>query len=74
PTGDEVARVRAQSAFEQLLDAAITLGGTVTGEHGVGLLKRAGMVRELDPGSLVLQRSIKAALDPLGVFNPGKVL
>ena len=74
PAGDDVARVRAQSAFEQLLDAAIALGGTVTGEHGVGLLKRDGMVRELDPGSLVLQRSIKAALDPLGVFNPGKVL
>ena len=74
PAGDDVARVRAQSAFEELLDAAIGLGGTVTGEHGVGLLKRAGMERELDPGSLVMQRSVKAALDPLGVFNPGKVL
>jgi len=38
-------------AFEQFLDAAIALGGTVTGEHGVGILKREGMRRELDPGS-----------------------
>jgi glycolate oxidase len=56
-----------------MLDAAIELGGTVTGEHGVGLLKRAGMHRELDPGSIAMQRAIKEALDPLGIFNPGKV-
>ena len=74
PAGDDAARGRAQLAFEELLDAAIALGGTVTGEHGVGLLKRGGMVRELDPASVTMQRSVKAALDPLGVFNPGKVL
>ncbi|MGZ6827665.1 MAG: FAD-linked oxidase C-terminal domain-containing protein, partial [Mycobacteriales bacterium] len=44
------------------------------GEHGVGLLKMGGMVRELDPGSLAMQQAVKAALDPLGLFNPGKVL
>jgi glycolate oxidase len=74
PAGDDAARLRAQLAFEELLDAAIALGGTVTGEHGVGILKRGGMRRELDPGSLVLQRAVKDALDPLDVFNPGKVL
>ena len=74
PAGDDAARRRAQHAVEELLDAAIALGGTVTGEHGVGLLKRAGMLRELDPGSVVLQRAVKQALDPLDVFNPGKVL
>jgi glycolate oxidase len=74
PAGDDAARLRAQLAFEELLDAAIALGGTVTGEHGVGILKRGGMRRELDPGSLVLQRAVKDALDPLNVFNPGKVL
>jgi glycolate oxidase len=40
----------------------------------VGLLKKGGMRRELDPGSLLLQQSVKDALDPLGIFNPGKVL
>ena len=74
PRGDEAARHRAQLAFEELLDVAIGFGGTVTGEHGVGLLKKAGLRRELDPASLVLQRAVKQALDPLNVFNPGKVL
>ena len=45
----------------------------MTGEHGVGLLKRGGMRRELDPGSLALQQAVKQALDPLDLFNPGKV-
>ena len=74
PVGDEAARVRAQIAFEELLDAAIALGGTVTGEHGVGILKKGGMERELDGNALALMRSVKQSLDPLGVFNPGKVL
>jgi glycolate oxidase len=72
PPGDAAARIAAQAAFEQLLDAAIALGGTVTGEHGVGILKRDGMRRELDPGSLALQSAIRRALDPLELFNPGK--
>jgi glycolate oxidase len=71
---DEAARLRAQQAFEEILDAALGFGGTVTAEHGVGLLKMRGLQRELDPGSMALQRAIKDALDPLHVFNPGKVL
>jgi glycolate oxidase len=74
PVGDDGARLAAQGAFEAILDAAIALGGTVTGEHGVGLLKRGGMERELDPASLTMQRALKTTLDPLGIFNPGKVL
>ena len=73
PPGDDAARRRAQLAFEELLDAAIGYGGTVTAEHGVGLLKKRGLLRELDPGSLVLQRAIKSALDPDNLFNPGKI-
>jgi glycolate oxidase len=72
PPGDDAARAAAQAAFEELLDGAIALGGTVTGEHGVGLLKRDGMRRELDPGALALQQAVRDALDPRGVFNPGK--
>lgn len=74
PPDDDRARTSAHEAFEELLDAAIGLGGTVTGEHGVGLLKREGLLRELDPGSVQMQQAIKNALDPLRVFNPGKVL
>ncbi|WP_323101609.1 FAD-binding oxidoreductase [Intrasporangium sp. YIM S08009] len=74
PPGDDAAREAAQHAFEEMLDAAIALGGTVTGEHGVGLLKRDGMLRELDPLAVAMQRAVKDALDPLYLFNPGKVL
>jgi len=72
PPGDDEARRAAQAAFEEFLDAAIALGGTVTGEHGVGILKRDGMRRELDPGSLALQSAVRSTLDPLHIFNPGK--
>ena len=72
PPGDDGARLAAQAAFEEFLDAAIELGGTVSGEHGIGLLKRDGMRRELDPGALAMQEAVRRALDPLGIFNPGK--
>jgi glycolate oxidase len=72
PPGDDGARIAAQAAFEEFLDDAIALGGTVSGEHGIGLLKRSGMRRELDPGALVMQQAVRRALDPLGLFNPGK--
>ena len=51
---------------------ALRLGGTLTGEHGVGLLKRAWLRQELGDDSLALQRGIKAVFDPLGILNPGK--
>jgi glycolate oxidase len=44
----------------------------VSGEHGIGLLKRDGMRRELDAGALTMQEAVRRALDPLGLFNPGK--
>jgi glycolate oxidase len=74
PADDAQARLRAQAAFEDILADALALGGTVTGEHGVGLLKRGGMERELGPAVVSLQRAVKAALDPAGIFNPGKVV
>src|SRR3954470_3170651 len=70
---DDAARVRAQAAFEKIVDEAIALGGTVTGEHGVGLLKRRGLAEEAGPAVLAMHRAIKHALDPAGIFNPGKV-
>ena len=70
PPGDDAARAAAQAAFEEFLDAAIALGGTVTGEHGVGLLKRDGMRRELDPGSLAMQAAVRHALDPREHLQP----
>jgi glycolate oxidase len=71
--GDEPARERAQAAFTDILDAAIALGGTVSGEHGVGLLKKPGLHRELSAAVVAMHRAVKQALDPHGILNPGKV-
>jgi glycolate oxidase len=71
--GDIAARDRAKLAFEEILSAALDLGGTVTGEHGVGLLKRGGLSRELSPAVLEMHRAVKAALDPHHILNPGKI-
>jgi glycolate oxidase len=71
--GDTAARDRAKLAFEEILTEALDLGGTVTGEHGVGLLKRAGLSRELSPAVLEMHRAVKSALDPYGILNPGKI-
>lgn len=72
--GDDAARERAQLAFEQIITDALELGGTVTGEHGVGLLKRDGLALELGPQVLAMHRAVKQAMDPHAIFNPGKVV
>ena len=74
PRGDEAAMARAFLAFDAILDIALSVGGTVTGEHGVGLLKRRHLAQELDPVAIDLHPRIKQALDPLGILNPGKSL
>jgi glycolate oxidase len=73
PAGDEEAKNRAKQAFEVIVDQALAVGGTVTGEHGVGLLKMRGAADELGPRVLAMHRAVKCALDPGGIFNPGKV-
>lgn len=73
PAGDDEARARAEKAFTEIIDDALALGGTVSGEHGVGLLKREGLVSELSAAVIDMHRAVKAALDPSGILNPGKV-
>ncbi|TFC47702.1 FAD-binding protein [Cryobacterium sp. TMT2-17-1] len=58
-------------AADELFRAALELGGTLTGEHGVGVLKRRWLAEELGDTGFALQRRIKAAFDPLGILNPG---
>ena len=65
---------RAQAAYGDVMDLAIRLGGTITGEHGVGRLKRPWLERQLGPEAMALNRTIKAALDPAGLLNPGTML
>jgi glycolate oxidase len=62
----------AMAAGEQLCRYARGLGGTITGEHGVGVLKQAWLRDQLGPASLAVHRAIKTALDPAGILNPGR--
>jgi glycolate oxidase len=73
PRDDPDAHRRGRAAFEDILALGLALGGTVTGEHGIGLLKREWLEHEAGPIGIRVQRSIKDALDPLGILNPGKV-
>jgi glycolate oxidase len=65
---------RARMAFDDIMALALSLGGTCTGEHGVGLLKRDWLEREIGPVGMRVHRAIKAALDPANLMNPNKVL
>ncbi len=71
---DDSARVRAHLAFDDIMATAIALGGTITGEHGVGRTKKGALPAQLGPDVMALSRTIKQALDPLGILNPGAVL
>jgi|SRR5579884_1215505 len=68
---DEMRRVAA--AARAIFEAAVALGGTLSGEHGIGLLKKQFMELDVGPDALALMRRIKDAVDPLGIMNPGKV-
>ncbi|WP_052867088.1 FAD-binding oxidoreductase [Streptomyces niger] len=64
---------RARESFDEIMGLGLELGGTITGEHGVGILKKEWLARELGPVSLEMHRGIKQVFDPHGLLNPGKV-
>lgn len=70
-SADELAR--AQRAFDDILAVGLGLGGTVTGEHGVGKIKREWLATEIGPVGMRVHRTLKAALDPGNLFNPGSM-
>jgi glycolate oxidase len=72
--GDEASAERAHAAAEELYRAAIALGGTVTGEHGIGAARRAFLEEQKGADAVAVMRAIKQALDPLGILNPGRVV
>ena len=74
PRGDVDAAARGLAAFDDILSVALRHGGTVTGEHGVGLLKRHALAEELDAPAQELHARLKEAFDPRGILNPGKSL
>ncbi|MGJ5760541.1 FAD-binding oxidoreductase [Streptomyces galbus] len=64
---------RARESFDEIMALGLELGGTITGEHGVGVLKKEWLARELGPVGLEMQRAVKDVFDPLGILNPGKL-
>ena len=70
---DETQWAQAQQAVGDTFAAAVELGGTLSGEHGVGVLKRDYMESALGFASLEVQRQIKQGLDPKNILNPGKI-
>jgi FAD/FMN-containing dehydrogenase len=69
---DDAELVRAQAAAEELFALAVELGGSISGEHGIGWVKRGQLARQWAPRLLEIQTSVRAAFDPKGLMNPGK--
>lgn len=69
---DAEARDRGEMVLDEVSDAALALGGTLTGEHGIGSLKRHALPKQLDAPTLAAHRLVKQAFDPLGILSPGR--
>jgi glycolate oxidase len=64
---------RAHAFFAELYDMVLSIGGTVSGEHGIGLAKKGYLRQQVGDGGIAVMKRIKAAFDPEGIFNPGKI-
>ncbi len=73
PDGDKAAQQAAFDLDRKIVARALSLGGSCSGEHGIGIGKREFLVQEAGPEALAVMRSIKHALDPKGIMNPGKI-
>ena len=71
---DAAELARAEQCLDATFDLVLRLGGTLSGEHGIGLVKRDFVRREIDPVTLRLMRDVKRQFDPKGILNPGKSL
>jgi D-lactate dehydrogenase (quinone) len=65
---------RAHAAMSRVFALTLSLGGTLSGEHGIGLAKRDFMPQAVDPPTLAMMRAVKTAFDPDAILNPGKLL
>ncbi len=65
---------RVEAAIDAIFDRALALGGTLSGEHGIGSAKSRFLIKETSPGTILYSKRLKAALDPKNILNPGKIL
>jgi D-lactate dehydrogenase (cytochrome) len=70
---DPEQRKKVEDCVKRMVDRALEMEGTCTGEHGIGIGKKASLVKELGPETIDVMKKLKASLDPLGIMNPGKV-
>jgi glycolate oxidase len=70
---EETWRDKVDKTNNRILSAAVRLGGSIAGEHGVGLLKKRFMPLSVGEAELTVMRKLKEALDPNGILNPGKI-
>jgi glycolate oxidase len=73
-THDDEARAHAERVLDRISDAALALGGTLSGEHGVGSLKRPYLAKQLDEPTLATHRLIKDAFDPHHILSPNRAI
>jgi glycolate oxidase len=64
---------RALKCVDEIIESALSLGGVLSGEHGIGLEKKRFLKRAMDPAAIEIMRKIKEVLDPLNILNPGKI-
>jgi len=64
---------RAHAFFDDLYAKVLEWGGTVSGEHGIGMAKKEYLARQIGPGGVAVMKRIKYAFDPEGILNPGKI-
>jgi len=74
PGTDPASRTALDAALDESVEVALAMGGTITGEHGVGSFKRRWLPLEQAPEVLELQQRIKSLFDPFGILNPGKAI
>jgi D-lactate dehydrogenase (cytochrome) len=71
--GNLAERATAEALSQRMVQRAIGMGGTCTGEHGIGLHKIGFLVEEAGEGAVAMMRTLKRALDPKNILNPGKI-
>jgi len=71
---DEKEYERVEKAIDEIFDAALAMGGTLSGEHGIGLAKSKWLEKETTRGTILYSQRLKKALDPNNILNPGKII
>jgi glycolate oxidase len=65
---------RAHAFYDELYEKVLAWGGTVSGEHGIGVAKRDYLAKQIGPEGVAVMRRIKNSFDPKGLLNPGKII